>query len=162
MSLQQYSNRENLRNNISSQKKQWLVMAILQCVLYIQRSHNEKLCLMGRSVLAVSLSELSAWVAFKEMHCACEVEAKSFGAGEVKNFRLTLFQCRYCSLHNSPFRTLYTTQSTSAAARSTAEPPVSWCWPTPPAIQLQSPRRLLFFIPSLYSHLWGNQDVSKG
>ena len=70
-------------------------MAILQYVLYIQRSHNEKLCFMGRSVLAVNLPELSAWVAFKELHCACEVQAKISGLGKYKNFRLTLFQCRY-------------------------------------------------------------------
>lgn len=80
------SNREKLRNNISSQEKQWFVMVILQSVLSMQRSHKEKLCLMDQSDLAVNSPEPSAWVAFKELHCTYEVWAKSFGTGEIQKF----------------------------------------------------------------------------
>jgi hypothetical protein len=89
-------------------------------------------------------------------------EPKVSGLGKYKNFRLTLFQCRHCSLQNSPLRTSSTTQNASATTRSTAEPPVPWCCPAPPTIQLQSPWRRLIFVHSLDSNLWGNQDVSTG
>lgn len=58
-SLKLCSNRDNLGKIIFSQGKQWLVMALLQSMLSVQRSYKEKLCLICRSVLAVSLPDLS-------------------------------------------------------------------------------------------------------
>jgi hypothetical protein len=51
-----YSRSEHFRNKYVLQEKEWLVMALLQNVLSTQRSHQDKLCLMGQSVLTVRVS----------------------------------------------------------------------------------------------------------